>query len=292
MTKKSLSDELEKLIIQHDALIIKIGAVEDKIAFRSSIQSYMAFFGLVLFFSSFVLFGGIILSVIMGLLDSYSNIFLIFVFILIVVWVVFFVVSRSNVRNMSVNSILLTELSEQSKEIESKINEMKLLIDKEKQRVREMEIDEMVPKTQTQSLELSKPKNPENGNYKFVSRSGEVKWGSQKEVAEWKKDEDELVFEEEQKKKGLVKFVPVRLQIQELMMEEGHDEEFDSKVSKKWKPRDVPSEITWATPEQVFEWTQKEKGYIKFIDNNGKIRWGTKDQIAEWQKEKNEKTRE
>ncbi|MEJ2127018.1 MAG: hypothetical protein P8X84_05885, partial [Candidatus Bathyarchaeota archaeon] len=75
--------------------------------------------------------------------------------------------------------------------------------------------------------------------------------------------------------------------VEKVMIEEGHAKTFKSKVSKGLKKSDVPSQVTWGTPEQVFEWKQKEKGYIKFVDANGKNKWGTPKQVAEWKKEKN-----
>ena len=55
------------------------------------------------------------------------------------------------------------------------------------------------------------------------------------------------------------------------------------------KRGDVPTEITWGTPEQVFEWTRKEKGYTEFVDHTDKIKKGKEKQISERQKEKNKK---
>lgn len=289
MDKESLADELKEFNNQYDDLIKKIEEVNNKISVRTSKQSLLGFFGLILFLFSFAMFGGIILTIVIGTFNQYSDLFLIIILILVIVWIVFMGISRINVRKISTNSILRNELSEQLEETKSKINKVKLLIDKEEQKLMKIETDVIVPETQVQSLELNQT-NKEN--YEFISRSGEVKWGTEKEVSEWKKKEDILIFEDEQKKKGLVKFVPISLQIKELMMEEGHNEAFNSKISKKWiKLKDVPLKITWGTPEQVFEWTQKEKGYIKFFDDDGKIRWGTEKQIVEWQKEKNKKTR-
>jgi len=290
LDKESLADELKDFNNQYDDLSKKIEAVNNKISVRKSIQSLLGIFGLILFLFSFALFGGIILTIVIGTFDQYSDLFLSVILVLVIVWIVFFGVSRINVKSISTNSILRNKLSEQLEETKSKINKVKLLIDKEEPKLKELETDEIVPETQVKSLELNQT---DKGNYKFVSSSGEVKWGTEKEVSEWKNEEDKLIFEEEQKKKGLVKFVPIRLQLKELMTEEGHDKAFNSKISKKWKKfKGVPLKITWGTPEQVFEWTQKEKGYIKFFDDDGKTRWGTEKQIAKWQKEKNAKTRE
>jgi len=298
LDKESLADELKDFNNQYDDLSKKIEAVNNKISVRKSIQSLLGIFGLILFLFSFALFGGIILTIVIGTFDQYSDLFLSVILVLVIVWIVFFGVSRINVKSISTNSILRNKLSEQLEETKSeqleetksKINKVKLLIDKEEQKLKELETDEIVPETQVKSLELNQT---DKGNYKFVSSSGEVKWGTEKEVSEWKNEEDKLIFEEEQKKKGLVKFVPIRLQIKELMTEEGHDKAFNSKISKKWKKfKDVPLNITWGTPEQVFEWTQKEKGYIKLFDDDGKIRWETEKQITKRQKEKNAKTRE
>jgi hypothetical protein len=292
LDKESLADKLKEVNNQYDDLIKKIEPVNNKLSIRKSIQSFLGFLGLILFLFSFVLFGGIILTMVLGTFDQYFDLFLIVILILVFVWVAFIGVSRINVKNISKNSILHNKISEQLEETKTKIKKVKLLIDKEEQKLKEQETGEIVPETQAQSLELNQT-NLRTGNYKFVSRSGEVKWGTKIEISEWTKEEDKLIFEEEQKKKGLVKFVPVSLQIKELMAEEGHEKIFYSKVSKKRKKsEDIPLEITWGTPEQVFEWTQKEKGYIKFVDNNGKIRWATKKQITEWQKEKNKKSKE
>jgi hypothetical protein len=165
------------------------------------------------------------------------------------------------------------------------------LIEQEELKLKEKQSTDFVPEIQNENFEFDQPPNFSE-KHEEVSTLEEVKKDTKKEVFE-KKKEDKLIFEEEQKKKGLVKFVPISLQIKELMAEEGHTKTFDDKVSKKWKiSEDIPLEITWGTPEQVFEWTQKEKGYFKFIDETGKIRWGTEKQIAEWKKKKTKQTRE
>jgi hypothetical protein len=275
--KESLADELEELSNQLLDLRKKIEAIDNIISGRKSIQSLLGFFGLILLLFFVTLAGGIILTTLLNMLDQYSEMFFIAIFVLATVWIVYFVGSRIIIKNISTNSILRDKLSKQLEETESEIDKMKLLIEKEEQTLKE---PKTAPETRVQSLES---KQTEKGNNKSSGSSAAVEQGTKK---------DEQIFEEEQKKKGLVKFVPVRLQIRELMAEEGHDEAFDSKISKKWKkPRDVPSEITWGTPEQVFEWTQKEKGYIKFVDG-GKVRWGTEKQVAKWQKEKTEKTKD
>lgn len=261
MGKQSLADELQELTNEYANLRKKIEATNNKISVRKSIQSQLGFFGLILFFFLFTLVGGVIITIVIGTFDQFSDLFLILGFILVVAWVVFFGVSRIMAKNISTYSILCDKLSEQFEETKSNINQLKLLIDKKEQTLKKFETQETAPETKLHSLDL---KQNDKGNYDF---------------------------EEEQKKEGLVKFVPISLQISELMTEEGHDKAFKSKISKKWKrPIDVPSEITWGTPEQVFEWIQKEKGYTKFVDGSGKIRWGTEKQIAKWQKEVNNKT--
>ena len=269
MDKESLADELEEFSNQLLDLRKKIEAIDNTISGRKSFQSLLGFFGLILLLFLFTLAGGILLTTVLGMLDQYSDLFFIAIFVLAIVWIVYFVGSRILIKNISAHSILRDKFSEQLEETKSKIDKMKTLIDKEEQTLKEPETEKIVPETQAQNM----------------SSSEAVERGTEIEVKK------EPSFEEEQKRKGLVKFVPVRLKIRELMMAEGHDETFDSKVSKKWKkPKDVPSEITWGTPEQVFEWTQKEKGYIKFVDDD-KVRWGTAEQVANWQKEKKEKTR-
>ena len=262
MDTQSLADELEELSNQLLELRKNIEAIDSIISGRKSIQALLGFFGLILLLFFFTLAGGIILTILLGMLDQYSNIFFIAIFILAIVWIVYFVGSRIIIKNISTNSILRDKLSEQLEETESEIDKVKLLIEKK---------------------EHLKSKQTEKGNKKSSGSTASVERGTKK---------DDQIFEEKQKKKGLVKFVPIRLQIRELMAEEGHDKSFESKISKKWKkPKDVPSEITWGTPEQVFEWTQKEKGYIKFVDD-GKVRWGTEKQIVKWQKEKNKKSKD
>jgi hypothetical protein len=279
--KESLADELEKLSNQLSDLRKKIEAVDNIISGRKSIQSLLGFFGLILLLFFFTLVGGIILTIALGMLDQYSNIFLITISILALVWIVYFVGSRIIIKNISTNSILRDNLAEQLEETKSEIDKTELLIEKEEQTLKEPQNEENVPGARVQSVES---KQTDKGNNKFSGPSAAVERGTKKEA--------ELSFEEEQKKKGLIKFVPIRLQIRELMAEEGHDKAFDSKISKKWKePKDVPLEITWGTPEQVFEWTQKEKGYIKFVED-GKVRWGTEEQVAKWQKEKKKKARD
>ncbi len=289
MDNESLIYKLKEFNNQYDDLRKKIEALSNKISLRKSMQSFLGLFGIILFLFSFTLFGGIILTIVIGMFDQYCELFLSVILVLVSVWLVFFGISRINVKNLFSTSIVRNNFLEQLEEIKSEINKVNLLLDKEEQKLKELQTEEIFSETQVKRLELNQT---DKENYKFVSRSGEVKWGTEKEVSEWNKEEDKLVFEEEQKKKGLVKFVPIRLQLKELMTEEGHDRAFNSKISKKWKTfKDVPLKITWGTPEQVFEWTQKEKGYIKFIDD-GKIRWGTEKEIAKGHNEKNAKTRE
>ena len=289
MDNESLIYKLKEFNNQYDDLRKKIEALSNKISLRKSMQSFLGLFGIILFLFSFTLFGGIILTIVIGMFDQYCELFLSVILVLVSVWLVFFGISRINVKNLFSTSIVRNNFLEQLEEIKSEINKVNLLLDKEEQKLKELQTEEIFSETQVKRLELNQT---DKENYKFVSRSGEVKWGTEKEVSEWNKEEDKLVFEEEQKKNGLVKFVPIRLQLKELMTEEGHDRAFNSKISKKWKTfKDVPLKITWGTPEQVFEWTQKEKGYIKFIDD-GKIRWGTEKEIAKGHNEKNAKTRE
>ena len=261
MGKQSLADEFQELTNEYADLRKKIEETNNKISVRKSIQSQLGFFGLILFFFLFTVVGGVITTIVLGTFEQYSDLFLILGFILVVAWLVFFGGSRIIAKNISTYSILRDKLSEQFEETKSNINQLKLLIDKKEQTLKKFETQETASEAKLQSLDL---KQNDKGNYDF---------------------------EEEQKKEGLVKFVPISLQISELMTEEGHDKAFKSKISKKWKqPKDVPTEITWGTPEQVFEWIQKEKGYTKFVDDAGKIRWGTEKQIAKWQKEENNKT--
>lgn len=282
MDKNSLTSGLSDLTKQYDDLNNKIDAINKKISARKSIQASLGLFGLLLFLFSFALFAVIVLTLVLGKFDLYSELFLIVISILAVVWVIFFVVSRINIKSFSSNSIHVNKLSKQLKETKSKIDKTKLLIEKEEQHQKQQKTTEDVPEIQEQ-VEI---KNQTAKSYKFVGREGDLKWGTEKEVAEWQK-EKELAFEEEQNKKGLVKFVPVSLQIKELMNEEGHEAAFMSKFPEKWKSDDVPLDVTWGTPEQVFEWKQKEKGLIKFVDSDGKMRWGTEEQVAKWQQEKN-----
>ena len=256
MSKQSLGDELQELTNKYNDLRKKIEVANNKISVKKSIQSQLGFFGLILFLFLFTLVVGIILTIVFGTFDQFSDLFLILGLILIVAWIVFFGVSRIIGKNVSISLILVDKLSEQFKETKYKINQIKLLIDKQEQALKKLETQETAPETGLQNLDL-KQTNKENYD-----------------------------FEEEQKKKGLVKFVPISLQIKELMTEEGHGKPFKSKISKKWnQPKDVPTEITWGSPKQVFEWTQKEKGYTKFVNSDGKIRWGTEKQIAKWKKE-------
>ncbi|MEJ2242710.1 MAG: hypothetical protein P8Y18_11310 [Candidatus Bathyarchaeota archaeon] len=290
MDVESLANNLEELENEYNDLVKKIEAINSKLYLRKSILSFSGFFVLILFLSSIVLIGGIILTLISGTFNLYSELFSIILLILGIGWIVFIVISRINAKNISTNSLLRNKLSKQLEEINSKINKLKLLIDQEELKLKEKQSTDFVPETQNKNFEFNIPdsfsEKPES------NPSAEVEKETKKEVFDKKKD-DKLIFEEEQRKKGLVKFVPISLQIKELMAEEGHTKTFDDKISKKWKmSEDVPLEITWGTPEQVFEWTQKEKGYIKFIDETGKIKWGTEKQIAESKKEKTKKTRQ
>jgi hypothetical protein len=286
----SLADKLKELENEYDELVKKIETIDNKLYLRKSILSFSGFFVLILFLSSIVLIGGIILTLVSGTFNLYSELFSIILLILGIGWIVFIVISRINAKNISTNSLLRNKLSKQLEEINSKINKMKLLIDQEELKLKEKQSTDFVPETQNKNFEFNIPDSfSEKPEY---NPSAEVEKETKKEVFDKKKD-DKLIFEEEQRKKGLVKFVPISLQIKELMAEEGHTKTFDDKISKKWKmSEDVPLEITWGVPEQVFEWTQKEKGYIKFIDETGKIKWGTEKQIAEWKKEKTKKTRQ
>ena len=260
---QSLTNELQELNNAYNELRKKIEAMNNKISARKSIQSLLGFFGLILFLFLGILFGGIILTIVINTFNQYFDWFLILGSILVIVYIIFFGVSRIIVKNISTYSILRDKLSEQSEEEESKINKIRLLIDREEETSKKLETQENVPGNESISLDL---KQTNKGN------------------------ENELIYEEEQKEKGLIKFVPISLEIKQLLKEEGHDKSFKSKISKKLKnPEGVPSEITWGTPEQVSEWTQKEKGYTKFVDDSGKIKWGTEKQIAKWQKEKNKK---
>jgi hypothetical protein len=57
-------------------------------------------------------------------------------------------------------------------------------------------------------------------------------------------NEDKLISEGEQKKKGLVKFIPLRSQLEELMREEGHITDFISKFDeKRVNSEGIPSEV-------------------------------------------------
>ena len=288
---ESLADKLKEFENEYDDLVKKIEAIDNKLNLRKSILSFSGFFVLILFLSSIVLIGGIILTLVSGTFNLYSDLFSVILLILGIGWIVFIVISRINAKNISANLLLRNKFSKRLEETNSKINEIKLLIDQEELKLKPKQSTDFVPETQSKDFEFNKL-NSISGKPELVGPSVEVQNKTKKEIIEKKKD-DRLIFEEEQRKKGLVKFVPISLQIKELMAEEGHTKAFDDKVSKKWKmSEDVPLEITWGTPEQVFEWTQKEKGYIKFIDETGKIRWGTKKQIAEWRKQKTKKTKE
>ena len=291
MDVESLADKLKAFENEYDDLVKKIEAIDNKLNLRKSILSFSGFFVLILFLSSIVLIGGIILTLVSGTFNLYSDLFSVILLILGIGWIVFIVISRINAKNISANLLLRNKFSKRLEETNSKINEIKLLIDQEELKLKPKQSTDFVPETQSKDFEFNKL-NSISGKPELVGPSVEVQNKTKKEIIEKKKD-DRLIFEEEQRKKGLVKFVPISLQIKELMAEEGHTKAFDDKVSKKWKmSEDVPLEITWGTPEQVFEWTQKEKGYIKFIDETGKIRWGTKKQIAEWRKQKTKKTKE
>ena len=291
MDVESLADKLKEFENEYDDLVKKIEAIDNKLNLRKSILSFSGFFVLILFLSSIVLIGGIILTLVSGTFNLYSDLFSVILLILGIGWIVFIVISRINAKNISANLLLRNKFSKRLEETNSKINEIKLLIDQEELKLKPKQSTDFVPETQSKDFEFNKL-NSISGKPELVGPSVEVQNKTKKEIIEKKKD-DRLIFEEEQRKKGLVKFVPISLQIKELMAEEGHTKAFDDKVSKKWKmSEDVPLEITWGTPEQVFEWTQKEKGYIKFIDETGKIRWGTKKQIAEWRKQKTKKTKE
>ena len=275
MDKQSSTDELQ----EYDNLKKRIEAISNKIWSRKSIQSLLGFFGLIFFLFLVILFGGIILTVLTGAFDQYSNLFLVLGLILVVVWVVFFVVSRIIAKNIAANEVLLAKLSEEFEETKVRINKNKLLSDRDEEKLKELESQGTVSGTEPISLDL---KQTDEENVKHVISSGEVKSATEK---------DELRFEEEQKKKGLVKFVPISLKIRELMKEEGHTKAYNSKISKKLeKHKDVPTEVTWGTPEQVFEWTQKEKGYTKIVDEKGKIKWETAKQKAKGQKERTQKS--
>jgi hypothetical protein len=284
LDENSLTDELSELTKQYDDLNNKIETLNKKISARKSIQASLGLFGVLLFLFSLALFAVIILTLVLDKFDQLSNLFLFVISALVIIWIAFFVISRINLKSFSSNSIQVNSLSKQLKETKQEIDKTQQLIEKEKQNKKQQKTTQ-APETQEQAVETNQTEKP----YKFVGRLSEEKWGTETEVAEWKK-EDEQTFEEEQKKKGLEKFVPVSLQIRELMSAEGHSTEFMSKFPNKWKKsEDIPSEITWGTPEQVFEWKQKEKGLIKFVDSDGKTRWGTDEQVAEWQKEKNTK---
>jgi hypothetical protein len=287
---ESLASNLEELENEYNDLVKKIEAIDSKLYLRKSILSFSGFFVLILFVSSIALIGGIILTLVSGTFNLYSELFLIILLILGIGWIFFIIVSRINAKNISTNSFLRNKLSKQLEETNSKINKMKLLIDQEELKLKDKQSTDFVPEIQNKDFEFNQP-NSFSEKPEVVSLL-EVKKETKKEVFE-KKKEDKLIFEEEQRKKGLVKFIPISLQIKELMAEEGHTKTFDDKVSKKWKiSEDIPLEITWGTPERVFEWTQKEKGYIKFIDETGKIKWGTEKQIAEWKKKKTKQTRD
>lgn len=284
LDENPLTDELSELNKQYDDLNNKKETLNKKISSRKSIQASLGLFGLLLFLFSFAFFVVIILTIILDKFDQYSDLFLIVISALVIVWIVFFVVSRINLKSFSSSSIQVNKLSKQLEETKQKIDKTQQLIEKEEQKQKQQKTTQ-VPETQEQAVETKQTKKP----FKFVSLLGEAKWGTETEVSEWKK-EDEQAFEEEQKKKCLVKFVPVSLQIRELMNEEGHSTEFMSKFPNKWKKtNDIPLDITWGTPEQVFEWRQKEKGLIKFVGSDGKTRWGTEKQVADWQKEKDTK---
>ena len=291
MDVESLADKLKEFENEYDDLVKKIEAIDNKLNLRKSILSFSGFFVLILFLSSIVLIGGIILTLVSGTFNLYSDLFSVILLILGIGWIVFIVISRINAKNISANLLLRNKFSKRLEETNSKINEIKLLIDQEELKLKPKQSTDFVPETQSKDFEFNKL-NSISGKPELVGPSVEVQNKTKKEIIEKKKD-DRLIFEEEQRKKGLVKFVPISLQIKELMAEEGHNKAFDDKVSKKWKiSEDIPLEITWGTPEQVFEWTQKEKGYFKFIDETGKIRWGTEKQIAEWKKKKTKQTRE
>ena len=291
MDVESLAGNLKELENEYDDLVKKIEAIDSKLYLRKSILSFSGFFVLILFVSSIILIGGIILTLVSGIFNLYSDLFSIILLILSIGWIFFIIVSRINAKNISTNSFLRNKLSKQLEDTKSKINKMKLLIEQEELKLKEKQSTDFVPEIQNENFEFDQPPTFSE-KHEEVSTLEEVKKDTKKEVFE-KKKEDKLIFEEEQRKKGLVKFVPISLQIKELMAEEGHTKTFDDKVLKKWKiSEDIPLEITWGTPEQVFEWTQKEKGYFKFIDETGKIRWGTEKQIAEWKKKKTKQTRE
>jgi len=271
LAEESLASELQELDKEYNELVNKNEAVQNKIARKKSIQILVGYFGLFLLLILFALVVGTILTLLLGIFSQYSDLFFITGAIFLIAWGTYFLASRIVVKNISANSILQDEISGKLEEIKIKINKLKALIEKEKQKTQKP-----VPEIQTSPSELEQT---EKGNFKFVNSSGEIKWGTEKQLIQWK--------DEEQKKKGLVKFIPFSLQMAELMREEGHAKTFKSKVSKGLKKSDVPSQVTWGTPEQVFEWKQKEKGYIKFVDANGKNKWGTPKQVAEWKKEKN-----
>ena len=130
MDTQSLADELEELSNLLLDLRKKIEAIDSIISGRKSIQALLGFFGLILLLFFFTLAGGIILTILLGMLDQYSNIFFIAIFILAIVWIVYFVGSRIIIKNISTNSILRDKLSEQLEETESEIDKVKLLIEK------------------------------------------------------------------------------------------------------------------------------------------------------------------
>ncbi len=284
MDQDSLITELSELTKQYDDLNNKIETINKKFSARKSIQASLGLFGVLIFLFSLALFAVIILTLVLDKFDQYSDLFLIVISVLVIIWIVFFMVSRVNLKSFSSNSIQVNNLSKQLEETKQKIDKTQQLIKKEDQKQKQQKTAEL-PEAREQVVEA----NQTDKKTRFVSRQGEVKWGTETEVSEWKK-EDEYAFDEEQKKKGLVKFVPVSLQIRELMSAEGHSTEFMSKFPNKWKKTNgIPLDITWWTPEQVFEWKQKEKGLIKFVDSDGKTRWGTEKQVADWQKEKDTK---
>ena len=279
MDNDSLDIELQELNKRYNELVNKNEALNNKIAGKKSIQVLVGYFGLFLLLILFALVGGTILTLLLGIFDQYSDLFFITGAVFLIAWGAYFVVSRIVVKNIAANSIMQSEVSGQLEETKTKLDKLQALIDKQKQELKEQETEEVVFEIQESSVELEEEGK---GSFKFVTSSGEIMWGTEKQVTEWK--------EEEQKKKGLEKFVPFSLQMAELMREEGHAKAFKSKVSKGIKKSDdVPSEVTWGTPEQVFEWKQKEKGYIKFVDADGKTRWGTEKQVTEWQKEQTNK---
>lgn len=103
------------------------------------------------------------------------------------------------------------------------------------------------------------------GLVKFIDRFKKEKWGTSQEIEIWKNQE----YEEEQKLKGLVKFT-----------NKNGDTIWNS-------PQQIEKYLERLDKEQ-FEEDQKAKGIVKFIDRLGNEKWGTQKEMEKWKKEDKE----